>query len=205
MKAFVKTLVFAVCLSALWSCVSSKEKRKEDELKFAIEQAELSEQAENDLFLGFKFGMTEKEVKKHLDQLMKEEKIYLNKAMEYQYDYTSNFGVVNNINFVPKFHDGKLYEMVFPIVNSLTPSKGDYIFMASDFISSDKGKQFKSIITEDIFGETVYTSIKGNLIIKFENSSGSKMRYTNAPVDRIVSDLNDQEIQKKAEESSSEF
>lgn len=205
MKAFFKTLVFAVCLSALWSCVSSKEKRKEDELKFAIEQAELSDQTENDLFLGFKFGMSEKDVDNHLKKLLKEGKLYLNNSKEYQYDYTSKYGIKNNVNFIPKFHEGKLYEMVYPIVNPLTPSKGDYIFMASDFISSDKGKQFKSIITEDIFGETVYTSIKGNLIIKFENSSGSKMRYTNAPVDRIVSDLNDQEREKKAKESSSEF
>lgn len=208
MKAFLQALVFVVFMPALFSCISSNEKSediKRKELLAAIEQAEQSEQIENELFLGFKFGMAEKEVDNHLKKLLKEGKLYLNNSKEYQYDYTSKYGIKNNVNFIPKFHEGKLYEMVYPIVNPLTPSKGDYIFMASDFISSDKGKQFKSIITEDIFGETVYTSIKGNLIIKFENSSGSKMRYTNAPVDRIVSDLNDQEREKKAEESSSEF
>lgn len=205
MKAFVKTLVFAACLSVLWSCASSTEKSVEEKLKLAIEQAEQSDEIETDLFLGFKFGMTEKEVDDYLNQLVKEGKVYLNDTREYQYDYNNKSGITYYINFAPLYHDDKLYEITYPIKSSLIPSSGDYIFMASDFIRSERGTQFRLHITEDILGEAVYTCIKDNLVVEFKNTSTSVMKYINAPVERIVSDLKALENQERAKESSSEF
>ena len=205
MKAFVKTLVFAACLSVLWSCASSTEKSVEEKLKLAIEQAEQSDEIETDLFLGFKFGMSDKEVDNYLKQLVKEGKVYLNDTREYQYDYNNKSGITYYINFAPLYHDDKLYEITYPIKSSLIPSSGDYIFMASDFIRSERGTQFRLHITEDILGEAVYTCIKDNLVVEFKNTSTSVLKYINAPVERIVSDLKALENQERAKESSSEF
>lgn len=208
MKAFLQALVFVVFMPALFSCISSNGKSediKRKELLAAIEQAEQSEQIENELFLGFKFGMTEKEVDDYLNQLVKEGKVYLNDTREYQYDYNNKSGITYYINFAPLYHDDKLYEITYPIKSSLIPSSGDYIFMASDFIRSERGTQFRLHITEDILGEAVYTCIKDNLVVEFKNTSTSVMKYINAPVERIVSDLKALENQERAKESSSEF
>lgn len=208
MKAFLQALVFVVFMPALFSCISSNEKSediKRKELLAAIEQAEQSEQIENELFLGFKFGMAEKEVEKHLDQLMKEGKIYINNVGEYQYDLHDEYGSKFYIKFVPHYHEGLLYEMVYPIERAIITTGDDHIPVASFFRSSDKENKYEWYITENPFNDPVYTFVKKNLIVSFNNTGRPLMRYTNAPVNKMVADLEKLEIRKKAEESSSEF
>lgn len=208
MKAFLQALVFVVFMPALFSCISSNEKSediKRKELLAAIEQAEQSEQIENELFLGFKFGMAEKEVEKHLDQLMKEGKIYINNVGEYQYDLHDKYGSKFYITFVPHYHEGLLYEMVYPIERASISTGNDHIPVASFFKSSDEENKYEWYITENPFNGPIYTFVKNNLIVTFNNTGRSLMKYTNAPVNKMASDLEELEREKKAKESSSEF
>src|SRR5690554_4739874 len=102
MKTFLAITLTAMML---WGCSSSSEGKKEEELKQAIEQAQQSGIIETDLFLGFKFGMTEKDVENHFDQLVKEEKVYLTSTRKYQYDYDTESGFTYELSFIPSFHD----------------------------------------------------------------------------------------------------
>lgn len=209
MKVFVKTLVFAACLSVLCSCIppspSPKEKSEEEKLELAIEQAEQSEQIEKDLFLGFKFGMSKNEVADHISKLISEEKVYISSTNRYQYDLYDENGVKFFVRIIPIYHEDQLYEVIYPIKSGIIAGENDHISIAEFFRNSDKGKGFKWYLTEDFLGVEQYAFVKDNLIVKFSNSHYPLMKYTNAPVRKIVNDLEELEIQEKAKESSSEF
>ncbi|NLO70218.1 MAG: hypothetical protein GX102_04600 [Porphyromonadaceae bacterium] len=63
----------------------------------------------------------------------------------------------------------------------------------------------KAFHTKNILDETVYTCIKDNLIITFENKGGSEMAYTNAPIDKIVREEEKKEKELQMQKSLSEF
>ena len=56
---------------------SNNDERADEELRTAKKNAEESEIVVDTVFLGLKFGMSEKEVKKHLKQLVSSKKLYL--------------------------------------------------------------------------------------------------------------------------------
>lgn len=197
-------IVLLISVFVLWSCNSQKES-KEDALKRAVEQAELSEQIENDLFLGFKFGMTEKEVRAHYNTLIDEGKIYLNSSRRYQYDLNDEYGIIYYITFIPQYYDNSLYEMLYPIERANISIGNDHIMVASFFRSSTKENGYDWFITEDILNDPIYTFVKNNLVVTFSNTVRPAMKYTNAPIDKAMSENKKLEIEKKANESASEF
>lgn len=181
-----------------------KAEKEEDKLEIAISNAENAEITEKEIFLGFRFGMSESQVDSLFEDLLSSNKIYTNSNGSYQYDFnteTYNF----HINFVPNYYDGELYEMLYPLTNTLMPSSKDYVFMALPFIRSERGKTFEKFTTKDVLGDEVYTNIKGNLIVSFYSGAKAIMKYSNAPIAKIVSNIEEQKKQEKANESSLNF
>lgn len=198
-----KFLLVTVIIVSFLSCnqakqESEKKKIEDDELAKAILKAESSSIIETKTFLGFKFGMTENEVSKHISKLRKEGKVYVNKSDNFQYDFNYN-GIEIFLNFFPEFHDGKLYKMTYP-TSSWVGSSKDHIFLMAAFNDTKDG--FESFINEDLMGEKYFTNIKNNLIVTFKNS---RMIYENAPISKLVK-LKEEEIEiEKSKSSSSEF
>lgn len=203
-------LALAVCLMlGVVGCSSNTSKQsasKEAELEMAIMEAEKAKQIETEIFLDFTFGMTEAEVDEHFNKLLSENKIYVNSQNNFQYDFTDEFGMLYYINFIPRYHDGKLYEMLFPIKSATASTGGEYISLFLAFINSNEYHNYKSFKTKDILDDEIYTSIKNNLIVSFYNGGlGATMKYSNAPMAKIVIEEETRLKQEKAKESSLNF
>ncbi|MEG2157005.1 MAG: hypothetical protein RRY07_04365 [Bacteroidaceae bacterium] len=193
--------VLASCGNANKNKQTEKEKTK---LETAVSNAENAEITETEIFLGFRFGMSEKQVDSLFTELFKAKKIYANRDGSYQCDFnTESYDF--NINFMPKYYNGELYEMLYPLTNTLMPSSNDYVFMALPFIRSERGKSFDKFTTKDVLGDEIYTNIKGNLIVSFYSGAKAMMKYSNAPIAKIVSNQEKQKQQDKANESSQNF
>lgn len=199
--------LLTICLFVGCNNHGSKTNVKQSEkeaLEMAVVNAQKSIESEKEIFLGFRFGMSESEVDSLFNVLLKSNKIYANSESSYQYDFnTENYNFY--LNFVPKYYEGKLYEMVYPLTNTLIPSSKDYVFAALAFIRSERGKSFAKFTTKDALGDEVYTNIKGNLIVSFYSGRKAIMKYTNAPIAKIVDDIEEQKKQEKAKETYSDF
>ncbi|MFK8288861.1 hypothetical protein ACI76W_06370 [Capnocytophaga canimorsus] len=188
-------------------CQDSKTKEK-DKTKIAIENAQNSEQIEKEIFLGFKFGMTESEVSDHFKILLGKGKVYTIGG-QYQYDLTTDTGANLRLNFITKFHEGKLYELICEMrERDLSVMSGDMVFMAasSSFHNSERSKNFKTYHIKDDFGDFIeILHIKDNLIVSFYGSVTGKMKYSNAPIAKKIMDIETEHRNKKVKESSSDF
>lgn len=199
--------VLLICLLIGCNNHSSKTNVKQSEketLEIAVTNAQKSVESEKEIFLGFRFGMSESEVDSLFNALFKSNKIYANSDGSYQYDFnTESYNFY--LNFIPKYYEGKLYEMVYPLTNTLMPSSKDYVFAALAFIHSERGKSFAKFTTKDALGDEIYTNIKDNLIVSFYSGGKAIMKYTNAPIAKIVDDIEQQKKQEKAKETYSDF
>lgn len=199
------SIFLTICLFTACSGGGNPTDKTDNLYKQALIEAQHADQTENELFLGFKFGMSEKEIRAHLEKLRKDGKVYVNDDSQFQYDFIHSSGLTLYFNFIPEYYEGILYEMAYPIRNSFGPSSGDYVFVAGAFLDSERMSGFSRFITKDILGEPIYTYTKGNLIITFENSGGAEMKYTNAPIAKIVKAGEESEKREKAKESYSDF
>ena len=196
-----KLILLSVIMLLLFSCnqESDRKNKAESDLSEAVSIAEKSEIIETKTFLGFEFGMTEKEVVSYLSKLKKEGKVYLNSSNSFQYDFTFN-GMDINLNFVPEYYEGKLYKMIYPADMWGAGGLGIHVFLMQAFRDTRDG--FKSHINNDVMGDTFYTNIKDNLIITFENS---RMIYENAPISKLAKQKDEELKIEKSNESKSEF
>ncbi len=177
------TALLVICYVAM-SCGSRVP--PEEQLKDAIEAAEQSEATEMDIFLGFKFGMTDEQLTEHLNDLEQAEKVYVDHRGAYAYDFHTRSTIIK-LTFKPRYYNGELYRLDFAMSNyenSIGSPELNTVLGASTF--QDSGQTgFQSFITENIIGETIYTFIKGNLIVQFEPFSSGMMSYINAPIERV--------------------
>lgn len=196
-----KLILLSVIMLLLFSCnqESDRKNKAESDLSEAVSIAEKSEIIETKTFLGFEFGMTEKEVVSYLSKLKKEGKVYLNSSNSFQYDFTFN-GMDINLNFVPEYYEGKLYKMIYPADMWAAGGLGIHVFLMQAFKDARDG--FKTHINNDVMGDTFYTNIKDNLIITFENS---RMIYENAPISKLAKQKDEELKKEKSNESKSEF
>lgn len=198
---------------ALWlaSCGSHQMPLPEkDKLAEAIAYAETTPITETRLFLGFKFGMTQKEVTAHLDSLEDIGKVYIDKENQYAYDFHTDSKLYNAImvTFLPEFYHDSLYRMDFmlhakeeslldsPVLNMLAAER--------NFRDADK-TGYRDFTTTDISGEEIHTYIKANLIIQFDVRSLARMSYINAPVERRIKDDQRAELEKDRDRTISDF
>ncbi|MDL2230725.1 hypothetical protein LJB87_02930 [Alistipes sp. OttesenSCG-928-L06] len=189
MKKFITPLITILLFTSCGSGGSSNsDEKKVAELETAIVSAEASAVVETEIFLGFKFGMSDKQLREHLDQLVNEGRVYIDEKGNYAYDFSTGQNVIK-FTFVPKYHDNKLYRLNFIMDNhgnSIGTPSLNTVLAAKTFMETDRSG-FRSFITEDILGDAVYTHVKNNLIICFDTpSKGGRMSYINAPVEKVV-------------------
>jgi uncharacterized lipoprotein NlpE involved in copper resistance len=182
--------------------------QRENELATAIEKAQKSEIIETKLFLGFEFGMSEKQFYNHLDSLEKIGKIYVDDDRKYSYDFTQPQGLVIKIGFVPAFYNDGLCEMIYTLDDKNFGSMGSYSIMYLAFTESDKNVGFSTYRTGDTTSDdmAIY-KIKDNLIVTFKNTllKRSVMVYENAPVLKIMNLEEEAKKKSASEQSLSEF
>ena len=178
---------------------------EEQKLEIAIDNAQKSDEIETEIFLDFRFGMTEKEVQNHYLKLLKSKKIYKNTSGIYQYDLNLENSFVIHLTFKPQYYEGELYEMIFPTTYAKTGNSAGCIFAVSAFTDSGKNKDFDCYDTVDYDGEEEYIYIKDNLIISFSDFITSRMTYSNAPILKKISDIKSQITQEKVNETLSDF
>lgn len=197
-----KLFLLSVIVLSFFSCNQQtqeikKKNKAESELSDAISKAEKSEVLEKNTFLGFEFGMTEKEVDNYFSKLIKEGVIYVNSKDKFQYDFSFRGGDIY-LNFVPEYYDGKLYKMIYP---ANTPSGfSGHVFLMTAFTKTRD--EFEAHRNNDIMGDTYYTNIKDNLIITFKDS---RMIYENAPISKLVKHKAEEIKKEKSNKSNSEF
>lgn len=211
----MKKYLLFVCMAVIASLYVSgcacgdEEKEYEDKMRLALDAAARSEQKERTFFLGFTVGMTDEQVTKHLDSLVRIGKVYLqgyNKR--YTYNYTASSGTIQQqITFSPRYYNGRLYRMDYCIVNEeFGHIKGDHLWMMLDFEKTKRNDGFETWDKKEPDGTTTYFKVKDNLIIMFYDSpSESVMSYEDAPTARKAEQSEKEENEKKWKESASEF
>ena len=170
----MKNAIF-VLLSALFICSCSytpqnnKEKEKND-LELAYERAANSTIYEDTIYLGFRFGMSEKEVDKHFDKLVKSKKVYIE-------DYTNKYRHIINFQgseikygFAFEYFENKLIRLKM---------YGDRnaIFTMKLFQEAKPG--YKLGIYTDLLGDKTYIQQKNNVVVLF---SGDIITYEDGKI-----------------------
>ena len=188
------TLAIIIVAINIMSCESKSKKQPNnvDLLKSEINKAQLSKQIEKKLFLGFSFGMTDKDIVNHLDSLKHTGKIKIDNEGKFYYDFNTN-SITLLLYFLPSYKNDSLYKMDYLLKSgeSIGSSSLNTVLAAGVFMKS-KDSNFKSFVTDNVIGETEYTFIKNNLIVNFhEGGTSGVMSYINAPVDKQVADLKD--------------
>ena len=176
----------------------------------AWKKAENAAQTENELFLGFRFGMTRSEVSKHFAKLRRQKKVRLNSADEYEYRFeTSDPKMTMYLNFSGEYYKGKLYAMRYIIDRTClikgyeTASDGDEaVFLEGAFMKAMGGKGFATYAVHEDSEDYEVISVKKNLVVRFARNY---MEYVNAPVKKLAEAAEKAEAQKRVNDTMREF
>jgi hypothetical protein len=207
----MKKVLFLLAVSVMFGCNNKAKQKEDNEAKFenAIENAQSSEIKVTELFLGFKFGMTESQVYNHIDSLETIGKVYIDDSKSFAYDFTQPQGLIIKIGFVPAFQDDGLYQMTYTLEDKNFGSMGsEHSIMYIAFNESDKNVGFSTYTTGDTTtDDMVIYKIKDNLVITFKNTllKQSVMVYENAPVSKIAESEKEAKRKSASEQSLSEF
>lgn len=188
----MRNLLYMLFTVAILSCNNSSNSKLNtaDELKRAIAESEKSPIMEKNLFLGFKFGMTEKELGEHATKLVEDNKLRHNDRNELVYDFNLDTGV-SETTIIPYVRDGLLYKIEFELtpigLGSVSHAEMTMLMALNAFREANLGKGFKSYL-ETIAGYDNYYFIKNNLIVKFSHGGTANMTYINAPVENASLD-----------------
>lgn len=169
MKKFIVFIITAIILAV--STISCKDKTDykqvvNDEYSMATDNAKTIKSDDFPFFLGFKMGMTEKEVKGHADSLVTAKKL-TKQSGKYIYSFGKNSRPYS-LNF--DYANGELYELYLRCEVSPT--------FAESFALVD-GTELREILTEnsgyktyyyrielDSYNETLVSTLKGNVEFK---------------------------------------
>ena len=195
-----------ICLS-LFSCKSEIEKernrQREIELDSAKIKAQNSEILVDTIFLGFRFGMTEREVMTHFKKLIKQKKIYLDDFGDCRYELHGEYNLKYTLGFITEYYKGKLFKMTF-LIEHFSGSDECYVMVFGIFKKANPN--YSWYIVKNILGDDVYTSISHNLIVTFEKFAGeSAMIYENAPISLLKEKEEKIENEKKIRNTLSDF
>jgi len=201
MKKISRAFVFNAFFLLLMSCNGSSNKvvKTEETLEKAISNSQQSKIIENKIFLGFRFGMTEKQVISHLDSLVSSKKVYRNEEGAYQYDFITDSGLILKTTFNADYHKGELYKMVYLMRGDLTAK---YAAMVAHTFHKTG---YKGFIKDDALGDTKFTYVKDNIIVYFDNPAFTEMVYENSPISKLVEEERKVELEKKVNSTKSDF
>ena len=165
MKKVVLAFLSSICIcSCSYTPQNNKEKEKND-LELAYERAASSTIYEDTIYLGFRFGMSEKEVDKHFDNLVKSKKVYIEDYTN-KYRHIINFkGMEIKYGFVFEYFENKLIRLKMY-------GDRDAIFVMQLF--KEAKPDYKLGIYTDLLGDETYIQQKNNIVVLF---SGDIITY----------------------------
>ena len=189
-----KILALFIVSLFLFACNTEKKQQKEwnNEFETAIEEAQKGEILKDTIFLNFRFGMSEKEVKKHCNLLLEHKKIYLDRNNKFTYDFHTS-DITLRTRFVPEYFDNQLYKLTLLFEHDIA-SNAICMFKAIDtFRGKALADGYKMYIYKNVLGEEEYYFINQNIVVKFINGM---MVYTNQPIIEKI------KLEKKKQEES---
>lgn len=193
MKKFLFILIAFVAFS---SCEEIKKAQKAQEKRDAqknydelFEKAKISQQRSDTLYLGFRFGMSPKEVESHFKKLIKEKVVSVDYLDRYTTELTLVGQLKRNANFRTGYYKDKLCELTLVLDGA-----DDYVFAFATFQDANEGKNWEWTITEWLENKPRYTMFNNNMIIEFTGLFDSYMSFIDASV------VDSLEIQKELEE-----
>ena len=150
----------------------NKQQKRNEDCKAIADSAKVNTAGKTDIYLGFKFGMTEKEVKQHLRKLEKEGKAEIKYGM-YSVEMIGKHGQTFDANIGVDYYDDKARRYKFN-----TNGSGDYIMIFSAFEEANKGI-FSIYKNEQV---TEYVMAIDNILCSFASVFGaSVITFSDAP------------------------
>lgn len=205
-----KFLLIAIAIVGItFAFVGCKQQSEEEKMKAAFEEAltkaEQSQQTETELFLGFRFGMNEKQFESFLDSLENVGKVYTDKLYAYKYNFNLSADLNLQVGFRPMFDNDSLYAITYSLGSEYSLGNEMEMMMMS-FNQSERRKAFRGYYVDDIIGNTSYHYIKDNLMITFrKNGIYSYMDYENVPIANRVKREKEEHDENVREQSKLEF
>jgi hypothetical protein len=194
----MKKLLLLILIISLFSCKNNSNENKQKCATQLIDKSELSPQIENNLPLGFKFGLSSKRVKFLLDSLTNK-KVLVKSDSDYNYEYKIGN---KNQNCLMEFgyHEDKLYALRFNFVgiNNLNETENTLISQ----ISKEEGSKYSSMGYESIVvGDKINIWVKDNKSIELLKTDWLALTYTDNPVNKIIRDI---QVHKDMQKGTSE-
>lgn len=206
----MKNTLFIVVLILFYSCnkpsnnISDTIKTDFSKYNEAYNEAAKSPMIVDTIFLGLRFGMTEKEVNSYLKEMKKKGKISINGLGKYEYILTTkDASIKSSLN--ADYFKGKLYK--FSIIFEEYGINGTFIPMNQEVMVNGAKNAFlgKTYINKEKFSRYYYNLeglgkyscfINNNLIVEF--SPLGSMSYINAPIERQKEMQKSEHKKKKA-------
>ena len=204
----MKKPILMLCLAALITGCSNPTKENQinkDNFNEAIKIAEQSTENVSELPLNFKFGMTREEVNENLDNLVKDS-IITRRSDYYIYEYTLGTGKKISTYIEFRFYEDRLYRLHFPI-SGFSSEVDQTLFSAIDNEICNKVDStynrysyYEAFDSGNRFNFTAW--VKGNQYIILKKVYGADIEFINAPINRILLDLDTQKIIDKVQQKA---
>ncbi len=196
-------LLILIVIGILTSCQSQRDKQQQ-----AIDNRidnELATGLRNDtIFLGLRFGMTEKETSAHLNKLVSEKKIYLNtsSAYEYEFDFGENSMLSKGqATFSADYFNDKLFKLSISVKSSDDLiSDAEYIQVKLMEIYASK-YGYTCLTKKSILDDSdIYIWINGNRMIKLvAGINDARIFYIDLIAEQEKEEFDDNETIEKKE------
>lgn len=214
-----KALFLLFIVSFITGCNQNKQNTRDEFSKYvdARYEAELSEQIVDTIFLGLKFGMSEKEVNQHLNLLHQKGKLKLDAFGAYAYIMNTNEMKIK-CSLGAEYFKGKLYYFRLRFNEWAPNSNSDHFLPISDRIRSTvinasrrlflQSSELKKIKYDKYYyqlSDSINRSsfIKNNLIVEF--SPYGEIEYINAPIRKQKEEFDKQSKKKNIKNTISDF
>ena len=193
--------LFILCLIALITGCNNATKQNELNEQKQYEATRAAENAPitvSELPFNFQFGMSRSQVDSLLTVLVNDS--IIRKPIDmYYYDYKLKSGrtVETYMNF--GFHNDSLYSVVFDISSFNQIVNDELIHEIDDDISSRLDSTYTRISHYDESGMIFTKWFKGNQYIFLRKAVFNDISFVNAPISKIVSDIQEKKILDKIE------
>lgn len=176
-----------------------------DEALSAYDNASLSPERIEDIFLGFSFKMTRDEVQDHFSSLYKSGKLSTNSKNAYTYTFNTDQGSLE-ATFSQEYHNDTLclFRLIFATGSgSIGTAELSMQSVIDVFQKQSQGYEF--YINETVETSPSYMYIKDNLVIKFSSLSDALMTYINAPKYKLLQEEKKQATSDEVNSTVSDF
>ena len=138
-----------------------------------------SKERNDTIFMGFRFGMSEKEYNAHLKKLSKEGKAKKDILGYYEIPIKDSHGLSYKAEPHPEYYKGKLCRLSLKISSDLGERGNSYVLLFGTF--RDTHPQYDMNIKEIIEGQPEYSAFYKNTVVRCFGSAYSYMVYEDAP------------------------